>query len=275
MGPAVGMVPCTSPPPTLAKSCTFDLASGPLSGLFSLQSSFRPRSPRTWRQRIGRPGAGPRGDSTSQQTGLPVTWSRETGVAWKTPLPEWGSSTPAIWDDAVFVTTQQDDNLLVLKLDRRTGAIEWTQKVGQGTTPRTGPKREKQKFHQLHNLASPSPVTDGKLVVVHFGNGDLAAYDFAGKLHWRRNLQEDYGTYTIWWGHANSPVLYRDLVISVCMQDSLADLAEKQIRQLFGGPRPGNRKRALEINAHDRCARRRGRCLYDARSGRGPVAKPN
>jgi outer membrane protein assembly factor BamB len=170
---------------------------------------------------------GPWGNSTSRQTGLPEKWNVQAGIAWQTPLPEWGSSTPAIWDNAVFVTTQQDDNLLVLKLDRRTGAIEWTQTVGQGTTPRIGPKREKQKFHQLHNLASPSPVTDGKLVVVHFGNGELAAYDFAGKLHWRCNLQEDYGTYTIWWGHANSPVLYRDLVISVCMQDSLADLAEK------------------------------------------------
>ncbi|MBI3837234.1 MAG: PQQ-binding-like beta-propeller repeat protein [Planctomycetia bacterium] len=171
---------------------------------------------------------GPRGDSASRDSGLPVTWDAQRGIAWKTTLPEWGSSTPAIWDDAVFVTTQHEDDLLTLKLDRRTGTVEWTQKVGQGTIPRAGPKREKQKFHQLHNLASPSPVTDGKLVVVHFGNGDLAAYDFIGKLHWRRNLQEDYGSYTIWWGHANSPVLYRDLVISVCMQDSLADLTDKQ-----------------------------------------------
>ena len=90
---------------------------------------------------------------------------------------------------------------------------------------RTGKKRDKQNFHQLHNLASPSPVTDGQTVVVHFGNGDLAAYDFAGKQRWQRNLQDDYGAYTIWWGHANSPVIYGDTVISVCMQDSLADVA--------------------------------------------------
>ena len=44
---------------------------------------------------------------------------------------------------------------------------------------------------------------------------------------WNRNLQSDYGAYTIWWGHANSPVLVGDLLISVCMQDSLADLQEK------------------------------------------------
>ena len=61
-------------------------------------------------------------------------------------------------------------------------------------------------------------------MVVHFGNGDLAAYDFDGTQLWHRNLQKDYGDYTIWWGHANSPVLCDDLVISVCMQDSCADL---------------------------------------------------
>jgi outer membrane protein assembly factor BamB len=70
-------------------------------------------------------------------------------------------------------------------------------------------------------------VTDGQLVVVHFGNGDLAAYDFDGKQLWHRNLQHDYGDYTIWWGHANSPVLCGEVVISVCMQDSCADLPGK------------------------------------------------
>ncbi len=169
---------------------------------------------------------GPRGNSTSQDAGLPVEWSDTSGIAWKTSLPEWGTSTPAIWNDALFVTTQHDEDLLVVKLDRRTGRIEWTENVGQAAVPRAGPSRDKQKFHRLHNLASPSPVTDGKLVVVHFGNGDLAAFDFDGQRRWKRNLQEDHGTYTIWWGHANSPVLYKDTVISVCMQDSLADLRD-------------------------------------------------
>ncbi len=171
---------------------------------------------------------GPRGDSTSRDSGLPVAWNETSGVVWKASLPPWGTSTPAIWGDAIFVTTQHEDELLVIRLDAKNGVIQWTQKEGQSATDRTGKKREKQKFHQLHNLASPSPVTDGKVVVVHFGNGDLAAYDYQGQLRWRRNLQEDYGGYTIWWGHANSPVLFGDLVISVCMQDSLSDLSDKQ-----------------------------------------------
>lgn len=166
---------------------------------------------------------GPSGDSVSNETNLPVTWSESERVVWKCPLPEWGTSTPAIWGNAIFVTTQQEEKLLLLRIDAHRGDVMWTREVGSGTFVRTG-GRKQTKFHELHNMASPSPVTDGELVVAHFGNGDLAVYDFAGKQLWKRNLQEDYGAYTIWWGHANSPVLVGDLLISVCMQDSLADL---------------------------------------------------
>src|SRR3954454_3899830 len=169
---------------------------------------------------------GPRGNSTSAERNLPIEWSDSQGVLWKSKLPEWGSSTPAIWGDDLFITTQHDDELLVLKFDARSGKLAWTQKAGAAATVRDAPKRKQQKFHQLHNLASPSPVTDGRTVVVHFGNGDLVAYDFAGHERWRHNLQKEYGAYTIWWGHANSPVLYEGAVISACMQDSLADVAE-------------------------------------------------
>lgn len=174
---------------------------------------------------------GPGGNSVSSSTGLPVQWSREKGIVWKCPLPGPGNSTPAIWGDALYVTAQEDENLLLVKIDTRTGMIAWTRQASSGTVarsapkdPKTGKARGQQKFHQLHNLASPSPVTDGQRVFVHFGNGDLVAYDAAGEELWRHDLQKEYGSYTIWWGHANSPVLYHDLVISVCMQDSLSDL---------------------------------------------------
>ena len=85
------------------------------------------------------------------------------------------------------------------------------------------------------------------MVVAHFGNGELAAYDFDGNPLWHRNLQKDYGDYTIWWGHANSPVLYENLVISVCMQDSCADLPGEPspsyivAHDLLDGPRKNGR----------------------------------
>ena len=158
---------------------------------------------------------GPAGNGVSRERNLPLAWSERRGIAWKTETPGWGNSTPAIWKNAIFVTSQKDDQLLLSRLDRQGGKIVWTRTVGQGTTPRNGKGRGEQKFHNIHNLASPSPVTNGTQVVVHFGNGDLAAFDFEGKQLWKRNLQEDHGKYTIWWGHSNSPVLYNGSVISV------------------------------------------------------------
>jgi outer membrane protein assembly factor BamB len=165
---------------------------------------------------------GPTGDSVSTATGLPWEWGEGKNVLWKCSLPD-GASTPTVWGDALFVTGQKDDQLVLIRVNAASGQIVWERVVGAGTLRRAAPRGE-QKFHKLQNLASPSPVTDGRLVVAHFGNGDLATYDFDGRQLWHRNLQKDHGSYTIWWGHANSPVLYKDLVISVSMQDSLSDL---------------------------------------------------
>jgi outer membrane protein assembly factor BamB len=170
---------------------------------------------------------GPRVDSTSSEHDLPLNWSDTSGVVWKVPIPEWGTSTPAIWNDAIFVTTQTEEGaLLLMRLAKADGHTVWSRQVGTAETPRDAEKRTVQKFHRLHNNASPSPTTDGEVVIAHFGNGDLAAFDFEGHELWKHNLQKEYGTYTIWWGHANSPVLYENLVISVCMQDSLAGASE-------------------------------------------------
>ncbi len=173
---------------------------------------------------------GPEGTGVSSEKNLPIVWHEQRSIVWKCPLPESGTSTPVISGDAAFVTTHTaDDKLLLLKIDKRRGQIVWTQEVGAGTAEREGPKRQPLKIHKFYSPASPSPVTNGKIVVAHFGNGDLAAYDFDGNRLWKRNLQDDYGAYTSWYGHANSPVIVGKLVISVCMQDSLADLQESPV----------------------------------------------
>lgn len=193
---------------------------------------------------------GPSGDSVSRETDLPATWSETEHVVWKTRLPEWGASTPAIWNDAIFLTSESGGKLLLLKLSTKDGSIEWTKNVAEGTARRKLPDDDKRasKFHDLHNLASPSPVTDGRRVIVHFGNGLLASYRFDGTQEWQRSLVDDYGPYTIWWGHANSPVLYGDLVISVCMQDSMQG-ARKELAPSY-------------LVAHDK---RTGRLVWETR----------
>ncbi len=173
---------------------------------------------------------GPDGTGVSRERSVPLVWTTERNILWKAELEPWGNSTPAIWSFLLFTTTHTDDGRLLLEARRiDTGQLVWQEQVGQGTTPREAPPRSTQKFHRLQNLASPSPVTNGQVVAAHYGNGDLAVYTIEGKQLWKRNLQEDYGQYSIWWGHANSPVIYDDLLISVCMQDSLEGLSPKPV----------------------------------------------
>jgi outer membrane protein assembly factor BamB len=173
---------------------------------------------------------GAEGTGISSEKQPPIVWHEQRSIAWKTAMPGPAASTPAVWGDAVFVTAQTaDDKLLLLRLSKKTGEIVWTQEVGSGTQEREGPRRQPMKVHKFYSPAGPSPVTNGKVVVAHFGNGDLATYDFDGNRLWKRNLQDDYAPYTSWYGHANSPVIAGDVVISVCMQDSLADLREQPV----------------------------------------------
>ena len=161
---------------------------------------------------------GPSGDSVAPGGALPLHWSKTENVVWKTVLPGWSNSTPAIWQQAIFLTSQENETLLLLRLDRHDGKIVWQQAIGKGTPRRDGPVGNG-KFHQEQNMATPSPVTDGQHVWAHFGTGDLVCFDFDGSKKWAVNLAERFGPYTIWWGHANSPILVGDLLISVCMQD--------------------------------------------------------
>jgi outer membrane protein assembly factor BamB len=161
---------------------------------------------------------GPTGASIASGRGFPTHWSKTENVVWKASLPGWGNATPAIWRDALFITSQDQSRLLLLRIDRDTGKIVWEREVAQGTPRRQGPVGNG-RFHDEQNMATPSPVTDGRHVWAHFGSGDLACYGFKGTKKWAINLAQLFGPYTIWWGHANSPVLADDFLISVCMQD--------------------------------------------------------
>lgn len=143
---------------------------------------------------------GPFLNGSSPEANLPETWSKTENVLWSTPLPGPGHATPIIWDDTVFVTSPDADaNLLLLCLDRSKGQIRWQKTVGIGNRARG-----------RNNMASPSPVTDGKTVWVMFATGDLAAFDFAGKPLWSRNLTKEYGAFVLNWIYGSSPMLYKD-----------------------------------------------------------------
>lgn len=141
---------------------------------------------------------GPRLDGSSEATQLPERWTRSRGVVWSRPLPGPSSATPAVWGDRIFLTAAAtaDDALLALCVDRASGKILWQHRCG------TNRKRGRSDW------TSPSPVTDGERVVFMFGNGDLRAFDLAGKPLWRRQLATDYGRLSWIFSYGASPLLH-------------------------------------------------------------------
>jgi hypothetical protein len=49
---------------------------------------------------------GPAASGVSSETGLPVTWSDGENIAWKAQFRGLGVSSPIVWSDRVFVTSQ-------------------------------------------------------------------------------------------------------------------------------------------------------------------------
>jgi outer membrane protein assembly factor BamB len=184
---------------------------------------------------------GPASTGVSPEKALPTTWSDSENIAWKAKFRGVGISSPIVWGDRVFVTSQAGESIsrpgprlfqggdaaaagerplsagdsakapgggtsfLVTAFDRASGKQLWEYAVqAQGELPAV---------HEKHNLASPSPVTDGERVYAWFGTGQLVALDMSGKLAWQRNLVTEYGKFDVQWGHGSSPIVYKDTVI--------------------------------------------------------------
>ena len=142
---------------------------------------------------------GPQFNGASEETGLPTDFSKTNGVKWATELPGPAAATPVVWGDTVFVssTDRATKTLVAMAFDRRRGTPLWRREVGSA-----GGDSDFGKF------AAPSPVTDGEVAVFLYGTGELAAFDFAGKKLWARNLQQDYGAWCYQWTYGASPTLF-------------------------------------------------------------------
>ncbi|MGH7554338.1 MAG: hypothetical protein ACREMQ_15140, partial [Longimicrobiales bacterium] len=49
---------------------------------------------------------GPSGLGVSAESGLPTTWSAGENIAWRAALRGLGSSSPIVWGNQIFVTSQ-------------------------------------------------------------------------------------------------------------------------------------------------------------------------
>ena len=142
---------------------------------------------------------GPFLNGAADEKNLPGTWSQTETIAWVSPLPGHSGATPVISNGRVFVssTDSRNTDLLALCFDAGTGKELWRRKLG--TSARKVPR---------NNMATPSPVTDGKSVYFMYGSGELAGLDYDGNILWTRNIEAEYGNISIKYGYSSSPLLY-------------------------------------------------------------------
>ena len=184
---------------------------------------------------------GPHGSGIADDANVPDRWSAAENLVWKAPLAGLGVSSPIVVGDRVFVTSQvgagvrrpgshprlaqgsaasssgeralaasRDDRTMfvVEAFQRSDGRRLWEYRV-EAAGPLPG-------VHDKHNLASPSPVTDGQMVYAWFGTGQIVALDMAGKVVWERHLGQEISPFDINWGHGSSPTLFGDSLILLC-----------------------------------------------------------
>jgi len=155
---------------------------------------------------------GPLLNGSSSEKDLPVRFSKTENVQWAVDLPGPSAATPIIWGDRIFVNSvdPKAKTTLAICLDRTTGKELWRHETGAGMNQ-----------DDRSNYASPSPVTDGKLVWFFYGHGELITFDFEGKKVWARNIQKDYGPFAFLWTFSTSPLLFDGkLYLQVLQRDA-------------------------------------------------------
>ena len=148
---------------------------------------------------------------------VPTEWSREKNIAFRTPLPGQGWSSPVIADGRIYlsaaiaqtepaVPNETEYALSLIILDAHSGELLKSVPLMEQTAEKS------HKIHQKNSHASPTPIVDGNRVFVHFGYQGTACVDRDGNLIWtNREL-----FFKPVHGNGGSPILVDDKLIFTC-----------------------------------------------------------
>ncbi len=162
---------------------------------------------------------------------LPVAWSETENVAWKTPLPGRGWSSPVLDERHVWLTTAVETEADEAEKAEQLAATKNSQpvEVARSVTMRAlAVARESgrivhdvalftvekpQPIHKLNSFASPSPVLAAGRLYCHFGDYGTACLDTAtAQVVWvNRDLRLDHMN-----GPGSTPVVWRDRLVIPC-----------------------------------------------------------
>ena len=142
---------------------------------------------------------------------IPVQWSAQENMVWKTEVPGRGHSSPIVVGHRVLLTTANvaTQQQFVVCFERATGKRLWMTSVNQGGLP--------PQIHAKNTHATPTIACNGQLAFAAFHNHNrvqLIALNLDGKVVWQNNAHA-YQPEQYKFGYAPSPLLYQSLVIVV------------------------------------------------------------
>lgn len=143
-------------------------------------------------------------DRDRVQANAPLEWSAQQNVAWKSPLPGHGQSSPVVVDGTIYTTAiegPQKETNIVIAMDLGSGKELWQHRFDNSLRVKNDPYTSR---------AAPTPVADAQGVYAFFESGDLVALDPQGKVRWQRALIDDYGRYEGRFGLGGSPAQLDD-----------------------------------------------------------------
>jgi outer membrane protein assembly factor BamB len=184
---------------------------------------------------------GPLANGVSPNANPPTAWSESANVKWKVKIPGFGTSTPIIWENQVFIQTAistknpepkslppaeasneprepgqrrrrggmrseaptDPHQFTILSVDRATGKTAWQKSLRQ-EIPHEG-------SHPDHGFASASPVTDGEHVFAYFGSRGLYCLDLKGNVIWQKDLGKMRTKNSF--GEGSSPALHGSVLV--------------------------------------------------------------
>jgi outer membrane protein assembly factor BamB len=176
---------------------------------------------------------GPAGDGHSDATGLPTAWGGFDMPLWQADIPGQGWSSPVVLGGRIWLTTAEQTALptdsrearlaksfdkadrdqfqvhaavtcYAVELDAATGELLRTIELLTSTDPPP--------IHNTNSYASPTPASDGRRLVCHFGSLGTVCLDVtSGTKLWQTRLRLDEVT-----GPGSSPVISGEIVILPC-----------------------------------------------------------
>lgn len=148
---------------------------------------------------------GPTHDGTVNESAvLPLEWSEEKNVKWKTAIHGRAWSSPVIWGNQVWLTTATNDGkkLSGICVNKTDGKIVYDKLLFEIEKP--------QFAHKFNSYASPSPALEEGRAYLHWGSPGTACIDTRTfKTLWTRpDFICDHFR-----GAGSSPFIYKNLII--------------------------------------------------------------